>query len=111
TFRMHDPRVGRFFATDPLAYEYPHNSTYAFRENRVIDGFELEGGEWIFYEFREINKQTGQGIIQKTGEIDYGNWTLNAYYKASGNQFEYFPILVVKAPDGGNYLFSTETEA
>ncbi len=44
-FRMHDPRVGRFFAVDPLTYKYPHNSTYAFSENRVIDGIELEGLE------------------------------------------------------------------
>ena len=46
TFRMHDPRVGRFFAIDPLFREYPHNSTYAFSENRVIDGVELEGLEY-----------------------------------------------------------------
>ena len=45
TFRMHDPRVGRFFAVDPLAAKYPHNSPYAFSENRVIDGVELEGLE------------------------------------------------------------------
>ena len=42
-FRMHDPRVGRFFAVDPLAKKYPWNSSYAFSENRVIDGVELEG--------------------------------------------------------------------
>lgn len=46
-YRMHDPRIGRFFATDPLAAEYPHNSVYAFSENRVIDGIELEGLEFI----------------------------------------------------------------
>jgi RHS repeat-associated protein len=45
TFRMHDPRVGRFFSRDPLSYSYPHNSPYAFSENRVIDAVELEGGE------------------------------------------------------------------
>ena len=45
-FRMHDPRVGRFFAVDPLAPQYPYNSTYAFSENRVIDGVELEGLEY-----------------------------------------------------------------
>ena len=45
TFRMHDPRVGRFFAVDPLTAKYPHNSPYAFSENRVIDGVELEGLE------------------------------------------------------------------
>ena len=42
---MHDPRVGRFFAEDPLKAKYPHNSPYAFSENRVMDGVELEGLE------------------------------------------------------------------
>src|SRR5690554_3300390 len=48
-YRMHDPRVGRFFAVDPLASKYPHNGPYNFSENRVIDCIELEGLEafWI----------------------------------------------------------------
>ena len=45
TFRMHDPRVGRFFAVDPLEKTYPWNSPYAFSENRVIFAIELEGLE------------------------------------------------------------------
>ncbi len=45
TFRMHDPRVGRFFAVDPITHEYPWNSPYAFSENRVVDAIELEGLE------------------------------------------------------------------
>lgn len=45
-YRMHDPRIGRFLSLDPLAPEYPYNSPYAFSENRVIDGVELEGLEW-----------------------------------------------------------------
>jgi RHS repeat-associated protein len=44
-YRMHDPRLGRFFSADPLASKYPHNGTYNFSENRVIDGVELEGLE------------------------------------------------------------------
>jgi RHS repeat-associated protein len=47
TFRMHDPRIGRFFAPDLLAKSYPWNSVYAFSENRVIDGIELEGLEFV----------------------------------------------------------------
>lgn len=43
---MHDARLGRFLSVDPLAPEYPWNSTYAFAENRVIDGIDLEGAEW-----------------------------------------------------------------
>jgi len=48
-YRMHDPRVGRFFAVDPLSHSYPWNSSYAFSENRVIDGVELEGLEFTNY--------------------------------------------------------------
>jgi RHS repeat-associated protein len=44
-YRMHDPRIGRFFAVDPLADKYPHNGPYNFSENRVIDAVELEGLE------------------------------------------------------------------
>ncbi len=44
-YRMHDPRLGRFFAVDPLAAKYPHNSPYAFSENDVIAHVELEGLE------------------------------------------------------------------
>ena len=57
-YRMHDPRIGRFFAIDPLAPDYPHNSPYAFSENRVIDGIELEGAE--YYYFMNIH-YAGQG--------------------------------------------------
>jgi RHS repeat-associated protein len=45
TYRMHDPRIGRFFAVDPLTAKYPHNSPYAFSENVVINAVELEGKE------------------------------------------------------------------
>ncbi|GEM_PF-4812794 len=44
---MHDPRLGRFFAVDPFSIQYSYNSPYAFSENRVIDGVELEGLEVI----------------------------------------------------------------
>jgi RHS repeat-associated protein len=44
-YRMHDPRIGRFFAVDPLAAKYPYYSPYSFSGNRVIDAAELEGLE------------------------------------------------------------------
>jgi RHS repeat-associated protein len=44
-YRMHDARLGSFLSLDPLAPSYPHNSPYAFSENRVIDMIELEGLE------------------------------------------------------------------
>lgn len=44
-FRVYDPRLGRFFSTDPLKHKFAWNSPYAFSENRVIDAVELEGAE------------------------------------------------------------------
>ncbi len=44
-FRIANSRLGRFLSVDPLFYKYPFNSSYAFCENRVIDGIELEGLE------------------------------------------------------------------
>jgi RHS repeat-associated protein len=68
-YRMHDPRVGRFFAVDPLAHKYPWNSTYAFSENRVLDGLELEG-----LEFFGLNDIIGiyidYGLPMQLGVID-----------------------------------------
>jgi RHS repeat-associated protein len=43
TFRMHDPRLGRFFTVDPLRKNFPWNSSYAFSENMLIQMIELEG--------------------------------------------------------------------
>ena len=44
-YRMHDPRIGRFFAVDPLSDEFSWNSPYAFAENMLGLGVELEGKE------------------------------------------------------------------
>lgn len=44
-FRIHDVRIGRFFAIDPLSAKFPWNSSYAFSENKVIHAIELEGLE------------------------------------------------------------------
>ena len=46
-FRMHDPRLGRFFAIDPLTEKYPELTPYQFSSNRLVDCIELEGLEAI----------------------------------------------------------------
>jgi len=69
TFRMHDPRVGRFFAVDPLEKSYPWNSPYAFSENSVINSIELEGGEKLVAtvkggeNYPEIKNTSGEKLI------------------------------------------------
>ena len=44
-YRMSDPAIGRFWQVDPLAEDYVYNSTYAFQENKMGMGRELEGLE------------------------------------------------------------------
>ncbi|UOB16283.1 hypothetical protein [Abyssalbus ytuae] len=44
-YRMSDPTIGRFWQIDPLAEDYMYNSTYAFQENKLGLGTELEGKE------------------------------------------------------------------
>ncbi|AFC26637.1 YD repeat protein [Saprospira grandis str. Lewin] len=65
-YRVHDVRVGRFLSVDPLAPDYPWNSCYAFAENRVIDGIDLEGLEHFYAPLK------GEGYIYlgHDGEIE-----------------------------------------
>jgi RHS repeat-associated protein len=80
-FRMHDPRIGRFFAVDPLTKLYPWNSPYAFSENRVMDGKDLEGKEfwggielWLSIQMIRVKlalqdtKQSMEGPIKRNNE-------------------------------------------
>lgn len=46
-WRNYDYAIGRFFNVDPLAEQYAYNSTYAFQENKMGMGRELEGLELV----------------------------------------------------------------
>ncbi|QBJ85146.1 RHS repeat-associated core domain-containing protein [Chryseobacterium gleum] len=70
-WRNYMPDLGRFFNIDPLTEKFVYNSPYAFSENRVIDGRELEGLEWsasrnldnktvdINYKYKAVNNTNG----------------------------------------------------
>ena len=78
-YRMHDPRLGRFFAVDPLAGSFPWNSNYAFSENRVIDGFELEGLECIT-KSESFTATAGASSFTETGMIlDFSGPKIKVY--------------------------------
>jgi RHS repeat-associated protein len=63
TFRMHDPRVGRFFAVDPLTKEYPWYTPYSFSGNKPIQFIELEGLEEAATTFT-YEKMRGKSIFK-----------------------------------------------
>lgn len=95
-YRIHDARIGRFLSVDPLAPEYPWNSTYAFAENRVIDGLDLEGLEWVHYAYLERDKRgkavlTIKSVGESSGNIQYSvPWNFETFW--GGNISHEFPI-------------------
>ncbi|WP_347053585.1 DUF6443 domain-containing protein [Flavobacterium olei] len=72
-FRSYDPALGRFWQIDPLAGTYAHNSTYAYAENNVSSGTDLEGLELSFH--LNGNLATAQNGPRVTGGVN-GNYTL-----------------------------------
>ncbi|MFK8037982.1 MAG: RHS repeat-associated core domain-containing protein [Crocinitomicaceae bacterium] len=64
-FRSYDTRIGKFLSLDPLADSYPQNSPYAFAENRVIDGIELEGAEYLDKDDALIQVRNGNVMLRK----------------------------------------------
>jgi RHS repeat-associated protein len=75
-YRIHDPRIGRFLSIDPLAAQYPWNSPYAFSENRVLDGVDLEGLEWVS-QFRTMFNWAG---FTKSHEKEIERKTMQAMH-------------------------------
>jgi hypothetical protein len=57
----------KFLSVDPLMSSFPWNSTYAFAENRVIDGIDLEGREW---DYSVIPQNDGTTKLKITVNID-----------------------------------------
>ncbi|MBD0255109.1 MAG: hypothetical protein ICV83_05275 [Cytophagales bacterium] len=70
-FRIYDPRLGKFLSVDPLFKDYAWNSPYAFAENRVIDGKDLEGKEYENYQASQIVKSKGVAAL-KIINADHG---------------------------------------
>ncbi|MGI9527356.1 MAG: RHS repeat domain-containing protein [Weeksellaceae bacterium] len=52
-WRNYDYALGRFMSVDPLAEDYVYNSTYAFQENKMGMGRELEGLELEVFDWLE----------------------------------------------------------
>ena len=42
-YRMCDPRIGRFFAVDPLSAKFPYQSSYSFASNSPLRVIDLNG--------------------------------------------------------------------
>lgn len=88
-YRMHDPRVGRFFAEDPLEANFPWNSSYAFSENRVIDGIELEGLEVLLIGGNLTLSAGGSFTIENGVLFDFSSGKPKMFkYNSTGTGYE-----------------------
>lgn len=67
-YRVHDPRIGRFLSLDPLFKSFPHNSPYAFSENRVMDAVELEGLESYLYGLLKQDLEGKAKLVKKEAD-------------------------------------------
>jgi RHS repeat-associated protein len=85
TYRMHDTRLGRFFAVDPIGGEYPYNSPYAFSENRIINSIEYEGLEaWVVIEGGP-NDEIGHVYIVVPSSENNKQYTVYSYGRYNGS--------------------------
>src|SRR5690606_17652853 len=85
-WRNHQPDIGRFFNVDPLAEDYYYNSPYAFSENRVIDGIELEGLEWKSIKDKDTGITTRQLTVQMYNEAGLNDKQLTNVQNSMKNQ-------------------------
>lgn len=62
-YRIHDPRLGRFFAIDPLSSKYPYYTPYSFSGNKLIHAIELEGLEEFVLKNHHYRNSKGEPFI------------------------------------------------
>lgn len=99
-YRMHDPRIGRFFAIDPLAPKYPHNSPYAFSENRVVDGIELEGLEHVDLDAEYKNEKGETTTYRKENNIVKTDDNSSYFYTEGDKEYYAVPNHLYKQSNG-----------
>jgi len=78
--RPYNRKTGRFEGEDPLFKDFPFNTPYAYAQNMVINGIDLEGGEWVL---RIFSPDVSTGFLQAyiKGDIfeqrRIANWSVN----------------------------------
>lgn len=68
-YRMSDSAIGRFWQIDPLAEKFVYNSPYAFQENKLGMGIELEGLENIPFPINNIGKGIANAFNSKIDNV------------------------------------------
>ncbi|MFL0169520.1 RHS repeat domain-containing protein [Tenacibaculum maritimum] len=102
-FRMHDPRIGRFFAVDPLTDKYPHYTPYSFSGNKVIRFVELEGmEEYDKMEERAVKKGLS---AKRINEYKKAMKNIQPTMSAMGSSLSKYSYLRYLEGDGGSDIY------
>ncbi|KIC91947.1 hypothetical protein HY58_07000 [Flavihumibacter sp. ZG627] len=80
--RIYDPRIGKFLSVDPLTKGYPMLTPYQFASNRPIDGFDLDGLEYLNSNFARVEVVNG---IVKLKMANMHNITRNTFQAANND--------------------------
>lgn len=108
---MHDPRVGRFFAVDPLFMEYAYNSPYAFSENTVINAIELEGlekaGDIIF---GQRGKKDGYIVLVKEETVKKVKNKISDFFSRFKQLGSKYGVEVVGSGDGSGAIQANKAD-
>jgi RHS repeat-associated protein len=92
-YRISDPTIGRFWQVDPLAEDYVYNSTYAFQENKMGMGIELEGLEKV--DFKKMLKEGTKKTSEALGKLG-NNFTTGEAKRQIQNGMSSDPSVEVK---------------
>jgi len=116
-YRHYDPAIGRFVAVDPLASKYPYNSTYAFQENKLGLGVELEGLELVYRKgtdpkfktqfAKTVKFMNSKGTSGKMAELNESGRTelvdntgKRSFYRPSEGAIYFDPTAAVETDEG-----------
>src|SRR5690606_17161307 len=94
-YRMHDPRLGRFFAVDPLAGDYPSKSPYSFVGGDPIGNQEVDGRWWFSKNKKNNTLHYGANKVKVAGASQYAfkMSSVRAVHKKQTGWASYVPFI------------------
>ena len=103
--RIYDARIGKFLSVDPLADNYPWNSTYSFAESDPINYIDLDGKEKS--KLSDANQAHTAALMLATAR-----GTADAYYNdLLGGVPDLFPIGWGSTDHSGDYSSDPDLQA
>ena len=89
-FRIYNPEIAKFLSVDPLAREFPWNSTYAFAEGSPISNIDLDGLEKYDYRMHHAKASGNSQLALATYVVDwFSDKLIGGPVRAIQGGFEY----------------------